>query len=219
MRIRSRSSGSTNSSGDACTGFASGETEDYWVNIQSLVIPVELTSITAYTEGEVNKVNWVTATEKDVKNFVVERSIDSKQWFAIGTAAPKGGLKETAYSLIDNKPVLLSYYRLRSVDNNGDEQISKIVSVKRYDAKKFVVLSVAPVPTTEGVTVDFSVSKEATVTLTVTNIIGQVVKTETIRAIEGVNKAVINLNNLPNGTYLLKVSDGDLTELKTIVKQ
>lgn len=33
MRIRSRSNGSSNSSGDACTSFASGETEDYLVNI------------------------------------------------------------------------------------------------------------------------------------------------------------------------------------------
>ncbi len=41
MRVRSRNSGSANGSGDACTTFASGETEDYIVNILS---PAPLTN-------------------------------------------------------------------------------------------------------------------------------------------------------------------------------
>lgn len=41
MRVRSRNSGSANSSGDACTTFGSGETEDYMVNILS---PTPLTN-------------------------------------------------------------------------------------------------------------------------------------------------------------------------------
>ena len=219
MRIRSRTTGSVNGSTDACTTFASGETEDYWVNIQPAVIPIELKTITAYAQEGVNKIDWVTASEKTLKAFVVERSSDNKNWLTIGTTAPKGGTKETFYSLTDDKPMLLGYYRLRSVDVNGDEQISKIVSVKRYDAKKFVVLNVSPVPTTEGVTVDFSVSKEATITLTLTNIVGQVLKTDIVKAVEGTNKTVFNLSNLPNGTYFLTVSDGDKTELKRVVKQ
>ena len=219
MRIRSRTTASANAATDACSTFASGETEDYWVNIQPAVIPVELKTITAYAQAEVNKIDWVTASEKTLKAFVVERSLDNKNWLAIGTAAPKGGSKETFYSLTDEKPLLLGYYRLRSVDLNGDEQISKIVSVKRYDAKKFVVLNVSPVPTTEGVTVDFSVSKEATITLTLTNVIGQVLKTDIVKAVEGTNQTVVNLSNLPNGTYFLNVSDGDKTELKRVVKQ
>jgi hypothetical protein len=219
MRVRSRSASNPNGSSDACSTFASGETEDYWVNIQPAVIPVELKTITAYAQDGVNKIDWVTASEKTLKAFVVERSSDNLTWLTVGTTTPKGGTKETFYSLTDEKPLLLGYYRLRSVDLNGDEQISKIVSVKRYDAKKFVVLNVSPVPTTEGVTVDFSVSKEATITLTLTNVVGQVLKTDSVKAIEGPNKTVFNLSNLPNGTYFLTVSDGDKTELKRVVKQ
>ncbi len=219
MRVRSREATFANAAINACTTFASGETEDYWVNIQPAVIPVELKTITAYAQEGVNKIDWVTASEKTLKAFIVERSSDNANWSAMGTTAPKGGTMETFYSLTDEKPLLLGYYRLRSVDLNGDEQISKIVSVKRYDAKKFVVLNVSPVPTTEGVTVDFSVSKEATITLTLTNVVGQVLKTDSVKAVEGPNKTVFNLSNLPNGTYFLTVSDGDKTELKRVVKQ
>ena len=213
MRIRSRSSGSPNAGTDACSTFASGETEDYWVNLQPAVIPVELKTITAYAEGETNKIDWVTASERALKAFVVERSIDNQQWIAIGTAAPKGGAKETFYSLTDEKPLLLGYYRLRTLELSGDDNVSKIVSVKRYNAKKLVVLNVSPVPTTEGVTLDFIVAKETPITVTLTNVVGQVVKTETLKAAEGANKSVFNLTNLPNGTYFMTVKCKSLLAL------
>jgi hypothetical protein len=191
----------------------------FYIHGGATVIPVEMTSIKAFSEGNVNKIEWVTASEKSLKAFVVERSIDNKQWITIGTTEPKGGAKEAFYSLTDNQPLLLGYYRIRTVELNGSYEVSKIVSVKRFDSKKLAVLNVSPVPTTDGVTIDFSVNKETTITLILTNIVGQVLKTETIKAIEGTNNSVLSLNNLPNGTYLLNISDGETTALKRVVKQ
>ena len=37
LRIRSRAAGNANGSGDACTAFATGETEDYYIYIDTLV--------------------------------------------------------------------------------------------------------------------------------------------------------------------------------------
>lgn len=219
MRIRSRSAGSANGSGNACTAFLSGETEDYWITISSTIIPVEMKFVMAYAKGDVNKIEWMTASEYAVKGFVVERSADSKQWTTVGTAMPKGGAQEAHYTLTDNQPLPLTYYRVRTVDLDTKEEVSKIVSVKRYDAKKLALLSVVPVPTTEGVTIDYSVNKDVNVTLTLTNMVGQVVKTLTSQAIEGTNKVVVDMNDLPNGTYLLTVSDGDTKALKRVVKQ
>ncbi len=219
MRIRSRSSGSANGSSNACTTFTSGETEDYWVTIASVIIPVEMKFVMAYAKGETNKIDWVTASENAVKGFIVERSIDTKQWTKIEIAEPKGGAKEVYYSIADNQPQPISYYRVRTVNLDGSEEVSKIVSVKRYDTKKLALLSVVPVPTTEGVTISFAVSKDASVTLTLTNVVGQIVKTTTVKATEGTNQIEVNMNDLPNGTYLLNVSDGDTKELKRIVKQ
>jgi Secretion system C-terminal sorting domain len=191
----------------------------FYIHGGASVIPVEMTSIKAFSEGNVNKIEWVTASEKSLKEFVVERSIDNKQWISIGSTAPKGGSKEAFYSLTDNQPLLLGYYRIRTVELNGSYEVSKIVSVKRFDSKKLAVLNVSPIPTSEGVTIDFSVNKETTITLILTNIVGQILKTETIKATEGTNNAVLSLNNLPNGTYLLNISDGETTTLKRVVKQ
>jgi GEVED domain/Bacterial Ig domain/Secretion system C-terminal sorting domain len=219
MRIRSRNSGSTNGAANACTAFTSGETEDYWVTISSSVLPVEMKFVTAYANGEVNRIDWVTASENALKTFIIERSSDSKQWTKINTTEPKGGTQETDYTITDNQPPLLSYYRVRTVNLDGTEETSKIIAVKRYDTKKLALLNVVPVPTTEGVTVDFSVGKETNVALTLTNLMGQVVKTTTIKATEGTNQCVVKMTDLPNGTYFMYVSDGDTKAMKRLVKQ
>jgi hypothetical protein len=219
MRIRSRASGSANGSSDACTTFANGETEDYWVTIAAPVLPVEMKFFTAYANNEVNKIDWVTASESGIKTFIIERSSDNKQWIKINIAEPKGGTKETDYAIIDNQPLLLSYYRVRTVNLDGTEGTSKIVSVKRYDAKKLTLLNVVPVPTSERITVDFSVGKAINVTLTLTNVVGQVVKTTTLKATEGTNLFVFNMADLPNGTYFMNVSDEETNVMKRVVKQ
>jgi hypothetical protein len=189
------------------------------LNIAAPVIPVEMKFVMAYAKGEANHIEWITASENGLKNFIVERSVDNQKWANIGKAAPKGGAQEAFYSITDNQPTLLAYYRVRSIDLDGTEEVSKIVSVKRYNGKKLAVLNVLPVPTTEGVTIDLSVNKETTITLILTNVVGQIVKTKTLNVLEGTNKVVVNMNDLPNGTYLLNVSDGDTQELRRVVKQ
>jgi Bacterial Ig domain/Secretion system C-terminal sorting domain len=204
---------------------ATHATSGWWIDFDNInvapdgTIPVELTSFKAISEEKANKIEWITASEKDLKAFNVERSADNKVWTSIGTASPKGGNKETTYNLDDNQPLLLSYYRLRTIEANGKEEVSKIVAVKRFDAKKLTLLNVAPIPTSEGVTVDFSVSKAARMRLVLTNIVGQTVDAMTLKAEEGMNKTFFNLVNIPNGTYFLTISDGESSVLKRIVKQ
>jgi Bacterial Ig domain/Secretion system C-terminal sorting domain/Sortilin, neurotensin receptor 3, len=188
-------------------------------NVGSQTIPVELMSFNAFSEENHNKIEWTTASEKELKIFQVERSTGNNDWEIVGTTTPKGGKKETTYSLDDNQPSLLNYYRLRTIELNGKEDVSKIVAVKRFDAKKLALLNVAPIPTSTGVTVDFSVNKEARIRLVLTNIVGQTVEATTIKAEEGTNKTFLNLSNLPNGTYILTVSDGETRAIKRIVKQ
>ncbi|MDF2447727.1 MAG: hypothetical protein K0R26_231 [Bacteroidota bacterium] len=76
MRLRSRSSGNTNGSGDACSSFASGEAEDYTINVQfdqssdynwtwnpgSLSGNMVTTTATNTTTAAITEVYTVTAT-------------------------------------------------------------------------------------------------------------------------------------------------------------
>ena len=184
----------------------------------NVALPIEFQSITATAKGSINVINFSTATEKDVKAFAIDRSVNNRTWEVIGTLAAIGGVKTTEYSFNDINPTTLSYYRVRSIETNGKDQISKIVAVKR-NGGKLAVNIVSPVPTTEGVNVDFSTSKIGTLNVVITDIVGKVVKTERFTTVEGANLMRLNLSNLAQGSYILSLNDGETIATQRIVKQ
>jgi Secretion system C-terminal sorting domain len=187
------------------------------VGLESAILAVEYTSINAQAKGSINEVSFATATEKDVKEFAIERSSDNKAWTVIGTKAAIGGTTAAAYSFTDNAPATLSYYRVRSIEANGNGQISKVVAVKR-NGGKLALIGVSPVPTSEGVNVDFSTGKTNKVSVIVTDIVGKVVKTETFTTTEGANSIRLNLSNLAQGTYIMTLNDGETMATQRLVK-
>jgi fibronectin-binding autotransporter adhesin len=199
------------------TGYA-GTFSPFIVLAPGAVLAVDFTAITAQAKGTTNVVNFATATEKDVKEFAIERSINNKTWEVIGTKAAIGGSTAANYSFTDLNPSTLSYYRVRSVETSGKDQISKIVAVKR-NGGKLAVIAVSPVPTTDNVNVDFSIGKSTKVNMVITDIIGRVVKTETFTTAEGANTMRVNLSNLTQGTYIMTLNDGETMTTQRIVKQ
>ena len=183
-----------------------------------LVIPVEFQSISAKAKGAINVINWLTASEKDVREFAIERSIDNKTWTVIGTEKATGGTAPAAYLFNDNAPTDLAYYRIRSIETSGKDQVSKVVAVQRTNGKLVLVL-VSPMPTTEGVNIDFSVAKTGKVNLIVTDIVGRIVKTETFATIEGANTVRLDLSKLAQGTYIMSINDGETIATQRLIKQ
>jgi hypothetical protein len=94
-------------------------------------LPIELVDFQAITEGEQVRLTWQTASEINNEGFHVERSLDIIGWEEIGFVAGKGTTTAVQnYSFLDEKPATsLNYYRLRQIDFDGKEELSKIVSI------------------------------------------------------------------------------------------
>ncbi|GAB3857274.1 hypothetical protein GCM10028822_30700 [Hymenobacter terrigena] len=92
-------------------------------------LPVELILFTAtVTSRQGVALYWVTASEKNSKEFVIERSADSKTFDALRTVAAAGNTQSrTTYDLTDEQPLFgTSYYRLRQVDADGTTAYSPV---------------------------------------------------------------------------------------------
>jgi hypothetical protein len=116
-------------------GFASnGEVEDYPINIEVSLLPVELISFTARAEADkgVAVLNWQTASEFNNNYFEVQRSADAVNWTVIGSVQGAGFSSQLrSYEHKDMQPVNgLNYYRLRQVDFDGRFEFSTIEAVK-----------------------------------------------------------------------------------------
>jgi Secretion system C-terminal sorting domain len=195
-----------------------GSFSPFVVAASGAVLAVEFTNINATAKGATNDINFSTATEKDVKEFAIERSTNNKTWETIGTKAAIGGSTATNYNFTDVNPATLSYYRVKSIETSGKEQTSKVVAVKR-NGGKLAILAVFPMPYTEGSSIDFSVGKSSTVAVTVTDIVGRIVQSTTVKTTEGANNLRLNLSSLTSGSYILTMNDGETVATQRIVKQ
>ncbi len=101
-----------------------------------IILPAELISFKAKAQQNSNKLTWVTASEKDIEYFVVEKSINGQTFFASGrTEATGNTTQNTSYEFTDlSTNNSTNYYRLRMVDKDGRVAYSKIIALERNSA-------------------------------------------------------------------------------------
>ncbi|GAB2529396.1 endonuclease/exonuclease/phosphatase family protein [Spirosoma aerophilum] len=94
-------------------------------------LPVRLSSFETKPVGERVALSWTTANETNSAYFDVERSVDAREFGAIGRVAAAGDAQSTkTYGLLDEHPLSgTNYYRLKQVDLDGQTAYSKIISV------------------------------------------------------------------------------------------
>jgi Secretion system C-terminal sorting domain len=168
-------------------------------NFAGSVLPVELTQFDVNTEGSKNHLTWRTESEKNNSHFDIERSTDGTTFHNIGQV--KGNNKPSSYQFINNQPFATSYYRLRQIDFDGTETVSKIVSVAQTGKGKG--LKVYPNPVSSLLTIEVIARNEATEgsDFQILNLLGQQVLTgKTPSGGRG-----LDVSALPQGTYFLKV--------------
>jgi Secretion system C-terminal sorting domain len=188
--------------------------------IASQVLPVELVSFTGRKVGNINVLNWQTATEKNNSHFDIERSSNGENgWDKIGLIKGNGNsIVSQKYAFTDNAPLSISYYRLKQVDFDGQFKYSNVVSV--LDKKgKFNIASVAPNPTKETSTILFESAKNENVSVTLTDVSGRVILIQNVFATEGVNSLGLNMSDLNNGLYIMSLRNSEQVLIQKIIKQ
>lgn len=107
-------------------------------------LPVTFISINAEKNTAGICVNWKVAGQVNIKNYEVEKSFDGIQFYSAGTvAAISNSNTALHYRFIDNNiSTTISFYRIKSVDNDGRIKYSSILKVNGVSAGKgFAVLS------------------------------------------------------------------------------
>lgn len=99
------------------------------------VLPVELTTFTGVSDGNVNHLNWTTASETNCDNFEIEHSADGIHFENIGSEQGSGNSTTTiTYSFDDENPFTgTTYYRLKQTDFDGSYEYSTIISISNMN--------------------------------------------------------------------------------------
>jgi hypothetical protein len=175
-------------------------------------LPVELKSFTGYHNGQVNVLDWITASEQNTNRFEIQKSLDAQSWESIGTVAAAGNsLVDMSYTFNDGNAINgTNYYRLKMIDNDESFTYSSIVKI---DVNNAVIVNgiaqVFPNPTKGLLNVWVSSSKAEDVTFTVTDILGRSVQTVNKQLETGLNKLDFNFDKLASGTYIINYLDAN----------
>ena len=155
---------------------------------------------------------WSTASEENNDYFTIERSTNGVSWVAIGKVSGAGTTSMTNYySFEDKKPVGgISYYRLKQTDYNGEYSYSSVKCINRPDNANdsFTVYTNKNMNAfvVEGDVV-------AACPIEIYNTVGERIYNVSFNPVS-VNKVFINVQNLPVGTYFVKICNGS----KAVVK-
>ena len=166
------------------------QTGYYAVGNSVLALPIELLDFKATPSVLGNLLTWQTANEVDNKGFEVERFNPNTQiWDKLSFIT--GNNKAATYNFTDDTPLSMSYYRLRQIDNNGKETLSKVISVATNKNSKLITY---PNPVATILTVE----QETISDYHIFNLVGQEVMRGTV-------VRSIDVSALRQGAYCLKI--------------
>jgi GDSL-like lipase/acylhydrolase family protein/type IX secretion system substrate protein len=190
-------------------------------NVIDNILPVELTSFSATEIKNGIELKWNTANEVNNYGFEIHRSINSfDQWKNLGFIQGHGNSNSPkSYSFLDNNLASNKsvYYRLKQIDNDGQFEYSDIIEVN-LAPNQFSLKQNYPNPFNPSTMIEYIISEESFVELSVFNSLGQNVKilVNDYQA-PGNYKVPFNGDGLSSGVYLYKINAGSFSDYKKLV--
>ncbi len=183
-------------------------------------LPVTFDDVKAFEKGTGVQIEWSNLTEKDVLNYVVERSANGRDFTAISQLASRSNLSDKqSYLSFDGSPLSgTNYYRIKVVEIDGKIIYSKVLKVDIGKNVKGITLYPNPV-TGSDISIGFTAVK-GQYTLRVVNNAGQEVYTKQIVHPGGsISQSVTLPSSLKTGVYNLMISGDNYRENKKFIMQ
>ena len=205
-----------NGAGNPTAGTANWRIDDLslTLTVDAAILPVELKNIKVSKKNAAAQLSWQTATENNNSHFDIERSNDGAKFSKLEAVKGHGTTNVVQdYTFTDDAPLKnINYYRLRQVDFDGKETISKTVSIN-FDGKGQGKAKVYPTLVKDAVNIELAEDTKAEIS--VRDLMGRVIITQNT---EGVANSTLNLSSLNSGMYLLSIRSNEGVETVKIQK-
>lgn len=181
-------------------------------------LPVELTRFEVAAQRQDAVLTWATASEKNNDHFVVERSVNGRDFTAIGTVRGQGNsTRSVDYRFTDAGAGHLAsgqmYYRLQQVDTDGTPTYSPVRAVA-FAASVKAMAALYPNPSQDEATIDLSGLAQGTYTVTVLDLAGRVLRTQQLGALA----SPLDLKGLSMGAYIVLVKGVGISQALPLIR-
>lgn len=177
-------------------------------------LPVRLKSFTASLSSNQPALKWITADEVNMKEYIVERSSDAKNFTAVARITAKNSTGENNYSYTDMSVLHGTvWYRINMVDNDGKNTYSNALSLTMKDGLQ-IKLKTNPVH--DKLIVEHSEVYSSAKILIINNS-GTIVVNQLLQS--GDTETSINVSNLAAGNYYIVFENGNDRIAEQFIKQ
>lgn len=184
-------------------------------------LPVEMIRFDGLAVEGSMRLSWITATENNNVGFEVQRSTNGKDYEKVGWVDGQGNsYEEIEYSFedIDIDPNVQYYYRLKQIDYDGSEDITDAIVLVWEDAHIMTVDDISPNPVRDSyVHLGIHAKSERDISIQLYNSVGQLISRQDRMILDGYNKVMIELSNVPNDMYYIKVEGERFSTYKKLV--
>lgn len=169
------------------------------------VLPAELDYFTGTCQEYMRVLNWSTLTEENTDYFIIEQSTDGIKFAPIQLLDAAGisqmPLRYSCEVAMDKG----NYFRLNLVDRNGD--IKLLDELYLPNCAGLSSISVSPNPFQDHLVVSNGSSFSTTISYELQQLDGQVVAQAENRFIPENGSLALDCSHLPEGYYVLRISD------------
>jgi hypothetical protein len=109
----------------------------------SFILSTRLISFQLNKNNEAVDLKWVTANEKNIQEYIIEKSYDGKNWFYLGTTQTKNAAYNEYVYTDYNLDYDRNYYRLKFNTDNEQKQYSNVLSINLSTTQK---ITTYPIP-------------------------------------------------------------------------
>lgn len=189
----------------------------YCLDLNGSVLPVEWLHFSAKAQNKNVLLAWQVAEETNTSHYEVQASETGQTWETIGEVVAKNNAT-MAYTFLDEHPVEgINYYRIREVEHQGSYSFSKIESV--YFGNAGQPIYVYPNPTTGALTVEAPFNTSEKVTVEVFDALGRLVVQQILNPEGQGFETQLELKDMADGVYTLRMDDGESITTERVVKQ
>ncbi len=169
---------------------------------------VYIIDFTVIQNSNANKAFIQVAGASEIKKIILEKSLEGNQFTEVGTMQKSSSTIEGQYSLEDVNLSTVSYYRAKIIDNADKLIHSKTIIVPGKDPAMFTLLN-NPISGNIKIKPSIQVIQGTTLNFKIFDTSGK----KQLDQDQKINGRVIEIkNNLPRGTYFLKISGKETIE-------
>lgn len=219
ISIGGTGTGSVTTTGTVTSNSVSAFNNTFTLGSTAYVLPLSIISFTGNRAGNYNALHWVIANEVNVLRYELQRSTDAVNFTTINIQNAKNNNGTALYNYDDVAAMQNKiYYRLKCIDNNGQEKYSGIVIIAA-DQNSRKDLYVIKNPVNDKIDIYAGEQVKGMYTYTLANATGQTVQAGTMDIkTQGVYSIRFNVS-LAAGIYTLVLRSNDNVLQKSILKE